>query len=58
MDARHLSCQALQQVEADSLTLHANPHMPVTGYADEMRRRGEDHVFGCRLVGHVPDANA
>lgn len=54
VDARNLSCQALQlSIDPDVLTFHGTP---VTGYAEEMARRTEAHVYGCDLIGHIPVA--
>lgn len=51
--ARSLSCQGLAQVDADALTFYG---LPLAGYAEEMARRGADHVYGCEPIGHgLPD---
>lgn len=49
--ASELSCQGLAAVQVGSsgVTFHGKP---VDGYLGEMRRRGEDHVYGCDQVGH------
>jgi hypothetical protein len=47
--ASDLSCQGLAAVDPDRLT-HGN--LPVQGYAEEMAKRGEGHVYGCELIGH------
>lgn len=52
VDARNVSCQGLAfRVDPDVLTFHG---MPITGYAEEMARRTENHVYGCDLIGHIP----
>jgi hypothetical protein len=52
-DARNISCQGLAlNVDPDVLTFHGKP---VTNYAEEWARRGEGHIYGCDLVGHIPD---
>lgn len=51
VDAEHLSCQGLQSVDPDLLTFHGDR---VLGYAEELARRTEDHVFGCERIGHIP----
>lgn len=53
ISARNISCQGLAlNVDPDVLTFHGTP---VTGYADEVARRGEDHIYTCDLIGHIPD---
>ena len=51
INATELSCQGLAavQLDADGPTFYGEP---VVGYAAEMRRRGEWHVYGCDLIGH------
>lgn len=57
--ARDLSCQGLTLVDRggdcpgiDPPTFHGKS---VEGYFEEMRRRGEDHVFSCDRIGHMDD---
>ncbi|MET8987744.1 hypothetical protein ABZW49_20045 [Nonomuraea wenchangensis] len=49
-DARDLSCQGLALVDPASVTFHG---WLVAGYAEEMQRRGEGHVYGCDVIGHL-----
>lgn len=49
-DARNLSCQGLAMVDPGIRTFHG---YLVEGYAEEMQRRGEAHVYACDLVGHM-----
>lgn len=51
VDARNISCQGLaQSIDPDVLTFHGQT---VVNYAEEIERRGEGHVYGCDLIGHV-----
>lgn len=50
-DARDLSCQGLTLVDPGVLTFHG---YEVVGFAEEMQRRGEIHVYGCDVIGHLP----
>ena len=50
-DARNLACLALASVDTSTEPPTFNGQ-PVTGYAEKMERMGEDHVYGCRDVGH------
>lgn len=53
-DARELSCQGLTLVSLDPDPKYPTFHgHPVTGYAEELARRGEAHVYGCDLIGHL-----
>lgn len=53
VNARDLSCQALAlSVDPDVQTFYGRK---VVGYAEEMARRTEDHVFGCEAIGHTCD---
>lgn len=60
IDARHLSCTALQKCEdnrpADEpVTFHGSV---VVNFRDELDHRGEDHVYGCDGIyptGYDPD---
>lgn len=51
VDASDLSCSGLTWVDPDVRTFHGRP---VNGYAEEMARRTEDHVFGCESPSHIP----
>lgn len=48
VQAKHLSCQGLQMVDPDQ-PMHGG--LPVEGFQQELERRGEDHVYGCELIG-------
>jgi len=48
--ARDLSCQALAYVDSAALVFHGQRG---EGYAEELNRRGEIHVLGCDLIGHL-----
>lgn len=54
MNATELSCQALALLDPLTLDFHGQP---VEGYQAEIRRRGEDHVIGCDVVGHLYPTN-
>lgn len=53
IQARHLSCQGLQRLDP-TMPVHMGT-VPVIGVAEEIARRGEDHVYGCELIGHTPE---
>lgn len=58
VDARDLSCQALAgQVIPDDdrygLPMATFHGQPVSGYREELERRGENHVTACDLIGHL-----
>lgn len=50
--ATGLSCQGLTWIDEsiDPPTFHGQI---VDGYREEITRRGEDHVYGCELIGHL-----
>ena len=50
VQAKNLSCQGLQMVDPDQ---PIRGGQPVEGFRQEMKRRGEGHVFGCELIGHL-----
>jgi len=54
-DARDLSCQGLVDVLTDDgpdggPTFYG---LPVVHYAEEIARRGDNHVHTCELIGHM-----
>ena len=54
IDASHLSCQGLTYCEDDDNGWVRHHGQLIAGYGREMARRGEDHVYSCNLVGHIP----
>ena len=56
IQARDLSCQALQRLDPTN-PIHQGT-VRVTGAAEEIARRGEGHVYGCELIGHIPDTTS
>ena len=56
--ATDLSCQGLQYCYDDEHGTWRHHGRFVTGYLEEIERRGDDHVHGCELIGHMDDESA